>query len=147
MKFILSQVFHSGKFVVGFCIFVTILVIIFGYPLIVHDPPLQIMGQGTFFPPGIYANIYDSIETKPYTLDLEGADARRIASRLSNEDRAAMKDWLVAAGVAAGQIDTANTQQLLALWAKNYDPKKDIPEMTNAKRNYYARLNNSLQGL
>ncbi len=29
----------------------------------------------------------------------------------------------------------------------NYDPKTKIPGMTNAKRNYYIRLDNSLEGL
>ncbi len=29
----------------------------------------------------------------------------------------------------------------------NYDPKKNVSGMTNAKRNYYIRLNNSLKGL
>jgi peptide/nickel transport system permease protein len=58
-----------------------------------------------------------------------------------------MKDWLVAAGISQDQIDLNNTQQLLTLWASNYDPKKDIPGLTNAKRNYYVRLNTSLRGL
>ncbi len=147
MKFIISEVFHSGKFVAGFIIFVAVLVITFGYPLIVQDPPLQIMAQGTFFPPGIYANVYDSMTAKPYTLLLDVAAANRIASKLSPDDRTAMKDWLVAAGVSDKDIDTTNTTQLLALWAKTYDPNKNIPELTNAKRNYYVRLNNALKGV
>ncbi len=147
MKFIISQVFHSGKFVAGFVIFVSVLVVTFGYPLIVQDPPLQIMAQGTFFPPGIYANVYDSMTAKPYTLLLDAAAANRIASKLSNDDRTAMKDWLVSAGVSEQDIDPTNTTQLLALWAKTYDPNKNIPELTNAKRNYYVRLNNSLKGV
>ncbi len=61
MKHTLQQVFHSGKFVVGFSIFVAILLIVIVYPLIVTDPPLAIIGQGTFFPPGIYVSVYDSI--------------------------------------------------------------------------------------
>jgi peptide/nickel transport system permease protein len=52
MKHTLQQVFHSGKFVVGFSIFVTILLIVTIYPLFITGSPLEIIGQGTFFPPG-----------------------------------------------------------------------------------------------
>ncbi len=147
MKNTIRQVFHSGKFVVGFAIFVAILLIVIVYPLIITDPPLTIIAQGTFFPPGIYASVYDSIGSPTYILNLDNAAAKRIANKLNNDDRTAMQDWLVADGLAESEIDTTNTQQLLTLWENNYDPKKNIPGLTNAKRNYYVRLNNSLQGL
>jgi peptide/nickel transport system permease protein len=147
MKHTIRQVFHSGKFLVGFSIFVAILLIVIVYPLIITDPPLAILSQGTFFPPGIYANVYDSISSTPYTLQLDNAAANRIASKLSNDDRIAMRDWLVAADIPENEIDINNTEQLLTLWGKSYDPTKNIPGLTNAKRNYYVRLNNSLQGL
>lgn len=147
MKHTIQQVFHSGKFVVGFSIFVAILLTVVVYPLIVTYPPLEIIGQGTFFPPGIYVSAYDTIGSTQYTLNLDNAAANRIASKLSNDDRIAMKDWLVAAGIPENEIDITNTQALLAQWEKNYDPKVRIAGMTNAKRNYYIRLNNSLKGL
>jgi len=148
MKHTLQQVFHSGKFVVGFSIFVAILLMVIIYPLIVPYPPLEIISQGTFFPPGIYVNVYDSISgTTHYTLDLDGAAAKRIASKLKGEDRLAMKDWLVAAGVPEDEIDITDTQKLLEQWANNYDPKVKIPGMTNAQRNYYIRLNAALDGI
>ncbi len=147
MKHTTRQVFRSGKFVVGFSIFVAILLIVIVYPLIITDPPLAIIGQGTFFPPGIYASVYDSIGSPTYVLNLDNAAAKRIASKLSNDDRTAIKDWLVADGIPENEIDIDNTQQLLTLWEKNYDPTKNIPGLTNAKRNYYVRLNNSLRGL
>jgi peptide/nickel transport system permease protein len=147
MKHTLRQVFHSGKFLVGFAIITTILVFVFVYPLIVTDPPLAIIGQGTFFPPGVYVSVYDSVGSTKYILNLDTAVASRIASKLNNDDRTAMRDWLVAAGISQDQIDIYNTTQLLTLWANNYDPKQDIPGLTNARRNYYVRLNNSLQGL
>jgi peptide/nickel transport system permease protein len=37
--------------------------------------------------------------------------------------------------------------QLLDQWGKNYDPNKNIKGLTNAKRNYYIRLNTSLKGV
>jgi len=147
MKHTIQQVFHSGKFVVGFSIFVAILLIVIVYPLIITDPPLAIIAQGTFFPPGIYVNVYDSIGSTGYTLNLDDAAAKRIASKLSNDDRLAMKDWLVADGIPENQIDINNTAQLLDQWVKNYDPKKNVPGMTNAKRNYFIRLDTSLKGL
>lgn len=147
MKHTIRQVFHSGKFVVGFSIFVAILLIVIVYPLIITYPPLEIISQGTFFPPGIYVNVYDSMGSTQYTLKLDNAAANRIASKLSNDDRLAMKDWLVAVGIPENEIDITNTQALLDQWEKNYDPTQKIAGMTNAQRNYYIRLNNSLKGL
>jgi peptide/nickel transport system permease protein len=141
------QLFHSGKFVVGFCIFGVLLLIVLGYPLLIRDSPLGIIGQGTFFPPGIYVNVFDSINSTPYTLDLQNAAAKRIASKLSQDDRTAMKDWLVRDGIPADQIDVADTAKLLNLWEKQFDPTKNVPGLTNAKRNYYIRLDTSLKGL
>src|SRR5512141_2588518 len=112
MKHTLQQVFHSSKFVVGFCIFMALLLIVIVYPLFVKRPPLAIIGQGTFFPPGIYVNVYDSLGSTPYTLNLDNAAGKRIADKLSNDDRSSMKDWLVLAGLPEEQIDTADTTNL-----------------------------------
>jgi peptide/nickel transport system permease protein len=148
MKHILEQVFRSGKFFVGFSIFMAVLLIVIVYPLIVTNPPLEIIGQGTFFPPGIYVNVYDSISSGThYTLHLDDAAARRVASKLKEDDRLAMKEWLVASGIPESEIDTTDTPKLLDQWTNNYDPKTKIPGMTNARRNYYIRLNTSLDGL
>ncbi len=148
MKHTLRQVFRSGKFVVGFVIFTAILLIIFIYPLVYPHPPLEIIGQGTFFPPGIYVNVFDSISAPTYySLNLDNAAAKRIASRLSEEDRIAMKEYLMASGIPEDQIDITDTASLLELWVNNFDPTKKIQGMTNAKRNYYIRLDASLDGL
>jgi peptide/nickel transport system permease protein len=148
MTHTLRQVFRSGKFVAGFIIFAAILLMVILYPLIVSSPPLEIISQGTFFPPGIYVDVYDSIGANThYTLNLDNAEAKRIASKLKDEDRLAMKDWLVSAGVPENEIDTTDTAGLLEYWVNNWDPKLNIPGMTNAKRNYYIRLNTALDGL
>ena len=147
MKHILQQIFRSPRFLFGFSIFVTILLIVLVYPLIITDPPLAIIGQGTFFEPGIYVSVYDSIGSKPYTLDLEDAAAKRIASKLNDEDRLAIKEWLVAVEIPEAEIDITDTAKLLDQWVTNYDPAQKIAGMTNAKRNYYIRLNKSLEGL
>ena len=148
MKNTLRQVFHSGKFLVGFSIFMALLLIVIVYPLIIKDAPLAIIGQGTFFPPGIYVSTFDSINSPTtYILNLDDAAAKRITNKLSNDDRLAIKEWLVSDGIPETEIDITDTAKLLDLWGKNYDPNKNIPGMTNAKRNYYVRVNASLQGI
>jgi peptide/nickel transport system permease protein len=147
MKQTIRQVFHSGKFIVGFSIFMALLLIVILYPLIITGAPLSIIAQGTFFPPGIYVNVYDSINSTTYILNLPDAAAKRIASKLSQEDRLAMQDWLVADGVPANEIDITDTKSLLGLWVNHYDPTVNIKGMTNAKRNYYVMLDTSLKGL
>lgn len=148
MQHMLRQVFRSGKFVIGFAIFAAILLIVIIYPLFITTPPLLIIGQGTFFPPGIYVSSFDSI-TAPstYILNLDDAATKRIASKLSPADRLSMKDWLVADGVPEGEIDTADTESLLGLWESRYDPQKSVAGMTFAKQRYYQRVNASIQGL
>jgi hypothetical protein len=47
----LSTGFSLSKFVLAFP-FLAILLIVIIYPLFITDPPLAIIGQGTFFPPG-----------------------------------------------------------------------------------------------
>ena len=147
MKHTIQQVFRSGKFVLGFSIFVTILLIVILYPLIITDPPLAIISQGTFFEPGIYVNVYDSLGSQPYILNMDNAAANRIASKLGDKERLDMQEWLVAYGIPESEIDIADTEQLLGLWENYYDPKENVVGMTNAQRNYYARLNASLEGL
>ncbi|MBI5961822.1 MAG: ABC transporter permease [Chloroflexi bacterium] len=148
MKHIIGQVFRSGKFLVGFVMFMAIVLTVVIYPLFIKDEPLDIVSRGTFLPPGIYVNVYDSIEFSPrYTLILDEAAARRIASKLSHEDRLAMQEWLVAMGVPPNKIDIEDTANLLELWENTFDPTARIPGMTNADRNYYIRLNSALDGL
>ncbi len=147
MKHTLRQVFHSGKFVIGFAIFVAIMLIVIIYPLFITDSPLAIIAQGTFFKPGIYVNAYDTLSAPRYTLLLEGAAANRIASKLDPAARMAMKEWLVAAGIPEDEIDIEDTAQLMGLWNTHFDSKLQIAGMTNARRNYFIRLDASLDGL
>jgi peptide/nickel transport system permease protein len=148
MKHTFQQVFHSGKFIVGFIIFVALLLTVLIYPLIIKGAPLQTIGQGTFFPPGIYVSTFDSINSPTtYTLNLNDAAAKRIAGKLGDQQRQDIKDWLVADGIPSSQIDTTDTIKLLDQWAKNYDPNKSIPGMIFAKQRYYQRLDTSLKGI
>jgi peptide/nickel transport system permease protein len=148
MKHLVRQIFKSGKFNVGFVIFMFILLTVLIYPLVIKAKPLEIVSRGTFLPPGIYVNVYDSMSfTTRYTLILDEAATRRIDSKLSQDDRLAMKKWLVAMQVPENQIKIEDTAQLLELWKNHFDPTARIPGMTNADRNYYIRLTTSLDGL
>lgn len=148
MKQTLRQVFRSGKFVGGFCLFAAVLLVVILYPVFVPSPPLDVIGQGTFFPPGIYVNLYDAVRATPYYgLNTPDAAARRVTGQLNEKDRLAMKKWLLESGFGEGEIDIADTRKLLAQWAANYDPGRSLPGMTNAERNHYIRLNASLEGI
>lgn len=148
MKHTIQQVFHSGKFLLGFIIFISLLLTTIIYPLVFPYPPLQIISQGTFFPPGIYVSTYDSINASTkYILNLDDAATKRIANKLGAEDRLSMQDWLINDGIPIADINIDDTAGLLDLWANYYDPTKQIPGMTIAKSRYYQRLNNSLQGI
>ena len=147
MKNTLRQIFRSPNFVIGFTIFVLLLLIVIVYPLFVTDSPLEIIGQGTFFPPGIYVSTYDSINSPTYIINLDEAASKRIANKLNDEQRQDMMMWLVTVGIPEEDIDVTNTEELLGLWEANYDPKKSIKGMTFAKQRSYQRLDASLKGL
>jgi peptide/nickel transport system permease protein len=147
MKHTLRQIFHDPKFVVGFVIFMAILLMVIIYPLIIIDNPLGIIAQGTFFEPGIYVNVYDSLGAKTYTLKLSDAATNRIANKLGDEERLALQEWLVAFGVPEDQIDITDTEKLLELWVNNYDSTIRLPGMTASRRNYFVRLDASLEGI
>ena len=148
MKHTIQQVFRSGKFLFGFIIFIALLLTTFLYPLIIKHPPLEIIAQGTFFPPGIYVSTYDSVNASTkYILHLDDAAAKRIASKLGDADRQAIKEWLVADGIPEDQIDINDTARLVEQWENNYDPAVSIAGMTIAKSRYYQRLNGSLEGI
>jgi hypothetical protein len=78
MKHTLQQIFRSPRFVFGFSIFASIVLFVLIYPLFVTGHPLEIIGQGTFFEPGIYVSVYDSIGSTPYTLNLSKSNCKQI---------------------------------------------------------------------
>ena len=145
MKNTLRQVFHSSKFLVGFIIFVAILLTMFIYPLINPGNPLEMIGVGTFARPGTYVSLYDAAKTPTETLRLADADDKRLAKQLSDEDRVAMVDWFSATGVDIEGLDISDTDALLELWRANYDPAVKPKGMTQAKRNYYKRLDAAIK--
>jgi len=148
LKHTLRQVFRSGKFRVGFVIFAAILLTVLIYPMFVRDTGLTTLSRGTFLAPGVYVNLYDGVTSSTrYTLLLDKTAERRVAAKLSDDDRQAMRKWLIGKGIAENEIDIVDTVKLIDLWEKNYDPKIRVAGMTNADRNYYINLNTSLDGL
>lgn len=147
MKNTLRQVFHSPKFVVGFVIFMSILTMLWVYPLFFPGDPLEMIGLGTFFKPGTYVSVYDSINTEKQTLMLKEAEENRLYSKLSDEDRVSMLEWLTAVGISADDVDLTDTEALLELWEENYDPSVKPKGMTMAKRNFFKRLDMNLEDI
>lgn len=145
MKNTLRQVFHSSKFVVGFVIFVAILLTMFIYPLFNPGNPLEMIGVGTFARPGTYFSLYDAVKTPTETLRLANADDKRLGKQLSDEDRVAIVAWLSAVNVNVEGLDISDTEALLEQWRANYDPSVKPKGMTQAKRNYYKRLDAALK--
>lgn len=143
MKNTIRQVFHSSKFVVGFGLFVLILLTLMIYPLLVPGNSMERIGLGTFFKPGTYVSVYDSISTDTKTLKLEDAEKNRVV--VSKDDAIAMKEWLVAVGITEDEIDVTNNESLIELWLKKYDASAKPKGMTMAKRNFYKRLDKSIR--
>jgi peptide/nickel transport system permease protein len=147
MKHTIREIFRSPKFVTGFVILMVLLLTVIIYPLLVTANPLEIIALGTFFEPGVYVNVYDSIGSKTYTLNLSDAQQRRIDSRLGEQERLDIQEWLLAFGIPAEDIDLEDTEKLLELWGNNYDSTLRFEGMTNARKKYFARLDVSLDGL
>ena len=145
MKNTIRQVFHSSKFVTGFVIFVIILMTMLIYPLINPGNPLEMIGVGTFAKPGTYVSLYDAARTSTETLRLADADEKRLNQLLSDSDRISMVDWFSAMGIDISGLDISDTDALLDLWKANYTPESKPKGMTQAKRNYYKRLNNAIK--
>ena len=145
MKNTLRQVFHSSKFLVGFIIFLLILLTMWIYPLLNPGNPLEMIGVGTFAPPGTYFSLYDAVNTPSETLRLSDADDKRVAASMSMEDRVSMVEWFTLAGIDIEGLDINDTDALLDLWFANYDSSLKLKGMTNAKKNYYKRLDRSIR--
>ena len=145
MKNTIRQVFHSSKFLVGFIIFVAILLTVWIYPFFNPGNPLEMIGVGTFAKPGTYVSLYDALNTRTETLRLPDADHKRVSYLLSDADRVSMLEWFDIMEIDVSGLDATDTDALLDLWFKNYDPSVKPKGMTQAKRNFYKRLDKSVQ--
>jgi len=147
MKHTIKEVFRSPKFVIGFSILMAVLLIVIVYPLLVSDEPLEIIGLGTFFEPGIYVNVYDSVGSRAYTLNLDDAAEKRINSKLGEQERLDIQEWLLDYGIPEEENDIEDTEKILEQWENNYDSSLRFKGMTSARKKYFARLDASLEGI
>jgi len=145
MKNTLRQVFHSSKFLVGFILFVLILLTIWIYPFLNPGHPLEMIGVGTFAKPGTYVSVYDALNTGTETLRLPDADDKRVDYLLSDADRVSMLEWFDIMEIDVSDLDATDTEALLDLWFEHYDQSIKPKGMTQAKRNFYKRLDNSVR--
>ena len=147
MKNTIKQLFHSPKFVIGFGLFVAIILTTFIYPLFNPGDPLEMIGVGTFAKPGTYVSLYDAVGTKTETLRLADADDNRIASALKEEDRISMINWFAAMEIDVGDLDMNDTDALLDMWTTHFYEDAKPAGSTKAQRVYYRNLNRSIQSL
>ena len=145
MKNTLRQVFHSSKFLAGFIIFALILLIMWIYPLFNPGNPLEMIGVGTFAHPGTYFSLYDAATTRTETLRLPDADEKRITNLVSDADRAAMIEWFGLMEIDVSEVDATDIDALLDLWLEHYDPSVKTKRMTQARRNFFKRLDKNLR--
>ncbi len=144
MKNTLKQIFHSGKFLFGFVIFMFILLTCIIYPLIVTADPLAMIGQGNFFKPGTYISVEEATLENPYTLQID-QQFSKLEAILDIETRAKIQDFLIKqAGVAESEIDVTDAESLVELWKANYDPDTKYSGLTSAKRKALKRLDASI---
>jgi len=111
------------------------------------------IGLGTFFRPGTYISVHDSLNVhRTYELRLPDAAQNRIQNKLSDEQREHMKAWLIMygeqeeiEGLSYADIDTEDVDHLLELWWAHYDQEKRIEGMIIADRRMFARIDNRVE--
>ena len=107
MKNTLKNVFHSPRFMLGFVIFMAILLTVLIYPYFVTRDPLLSLGKG-FLSPGTYVSVYDATNAAAYRVDLPEAAANRLEASLPMSDRVTIIEFLTAKGVDLTGIDTSD---------------------------------------
>ena len=150
MKNTLKNVFHSPRFLVGFIIFMVILLTVLIYPYFVTRDPLLSLGKG-FLSPGTYLSVYDANNAPTYRMEMPEASLNRLEASLPTEDRQVMLDFLKVKGADVASVTTSNEtlDDLIALWKANYD-EADVKASkyqgfsTQAQRNKLRRLNTSI---
>jgi ABC-type dipeptide/oligopeptide/nickel transport system permease subunit len=145
MKNMLKQVFHSPKFIIGFVIFMVMLLTMICYPLFVKADPLYMIG-GLFYKPGTYVSVKDAVQTNEQTLKIDTASAK--LKSIANADKEKMADWLIRFGnVKKSEININDVEALVNLWTKNYNSDVDQTGLLAAEKQQYVRLNNKIINL
>ena len=150
MKSTLRNILHSPRFMVGFVIFMTMVLTVLIYPYFVPRNPLLSLGKG-FLPPGTYFSVYDANNAPTFRVELPEADTNRLQNDLPQSDRKLMLDFLKAKGVDTSGLSSGNDKiaDLLEAWKANYD-EADVKSSkyegftTQAKRRALAKLDKKL---
>jgi ABC-type dipeptide/oligopeptide/nickel transport system permease subunit len=144
----IKQIFHSPRFVVGFVIFMAILLTVIFYPIFVTTDPLEMIGQGNFFKPGTYVNVSETVSAKQYTLNVDVSSEAKLEAKLDDTQRERMADWLVRfGGVDESEIDTSNAAALVELWKNNYSKDADQTGLISADKKYFVRLDSKIDDI
>ena len=146
MKNTLLQLRRSPKFMVGFILFVAILLTIVIYPLLFPGNPLEMIGVGTFARPGTYVSLYDAVSARKETLKLADADEKRLAAALSQEDKVSMMNLFAKGGIET-DVTLEDTEGILELWEANYDKLMSEVKMKKAEQRNYRLLQSRLEAL
>ena len=155
MKNQMRQMARSPKFMIGFCLMLFIILFILLYPVFNPGNPMEMIGLGTFFKPGTYVSVHDSLNVqRTYTLRLADAEMNRIYGKLSYDDRDTMKEWLMiygeqqeVEGLTYDDIETEDVEALLTLWWMHYDQETRLDGMTIAQRRMYSRIDRTVEGI
>ena len=156
MKTQIKSVLRSGKFMVGFVIFVSILLTTVIYPIVNPGDPMARIGYDSFRTrPGTYVSLYDSLDgVNTFTFKIDGADDVRVNNKLRGEDSERIKRWLVEygeqeeiAGLTEEELDVDDIATLLEFWWEHYSDEIFVRNLTNAERNAYMRLDSRLDRL
>ena len=108
----IKQIFHSPKFVVGFCIFLFMLLFSWIYPAISPYEPQQMVGN-IFYPPGKYVSVTDTANNpKKVTFDVDAGQVN-LESVVTKEARGQMVKWLTEQAGVSG-ADSMEIADLIA---------------------------------
>jgi len=141
---------------VGFVIFVSILLTTVIYPIVNPGDPMARIGYDSFRTrPGTYVSLYDSLDgVNTFTFKIDGADDVRVNNKLRGEDSERIKRWLVEygeqeeiAGLTEEELDVDDIATLLEFWWEHYSDEIFVRNLTNAERNAYMRLDSRLDRL
>lgn len=145
MKHQLKQAFTNPKFLIGFVLFVLMLLLALIYPAISPFEPLAFISGG-YSRPGTYVSVQDvagSNNAENLKVETVGSSA---ASLLTKDNITDMKDWLVKfGGLAEGDVRVDDKDALVEQWFAAYDSSMPQKGITSAKKKAYARLDNALR--
>lgn len=148
MKHQLQSIFKSKKFVVGFIIFMSILLLTILYPLFSKTDPLEMTG-GLFYKPGTYINVSDTVEMAPKKVNMDIV-ANKLTKLVTEEEVTMMRDWMLQYCPMLSQDDVnaaKGAYDTIDLWIKNYDPTVKMQGVTKAVKNQYVRLYKKVENI